>query len=42
MIKRNFIWGKPSLLFITNFVDLIVSFAGGFVMKSGKAVISKK
>ena len=34
--KRNYIWGKPSLLFTTNFIDLIVSFAGGFVMKSGK------
>ena len=38
--ERNFICGKPTPLFITNFDDLFVSFTGGFDMNTGKTVIS--
>ena len=40
--ERNYICGKPTTLFITNFDDLFVSFTGGFDMNTGKTVISKK
>ena len=40
--ERNYICGKPNLLFITNFDDLFVSFTGGFDMNTGKTVISKQ
>ena len=40
--ETNYICGKPTPLFITNFDDLFVSFTGGFDMNTGKTVISKK
>ena len=39
--ERNYICGKPSHLFITNFDDLFVSFTGGFNVNTGKTFISK-